>query len=359
MRPGPEEPVGAHAAVPAAEVLATLTDYITRPALEAVTALGIIDVVAPGPRTAEDIASATRANAAAVYRVLRYLASKGVFTQVGDRAFALTEVGELLRSDVPGSMRYIAIRNESRDRGDLAMRELRYTLETGLPAYEHVFGESLFAAIQRDPELRADWHAQMRAHGHRVAAAILPSFEWDEFATVVDVGGNTGVVLASLLKAHPSMRGILFDLPEVVEEAAPVLEAHGVAGRCEVVAGDFFAAVPDGGDLYVLSQILHDWDDARASTILANCVRAMKPGSRVAVIEQVVPPGDLPHPSKRIDLALMVNFGGQERSESEFRVLFAQSGAELSRVIPSAGSWSILEGMPLDAGSSILAASLA
>ena len=162
---------------------------------------------------------------------------------------------------------------------------------------------------------------------------------------VVDVGGGQGVLLAAVLRAHPHLRGVLFDQPAVVAGAAPVLRAAGVADRCEVVGGDFFAAVPAGGDVYLLSRILHDWDDARATALLRVLHRAARPGARLVVVERVLPPGDAPHPGKLIDLTMLVMLGGRERTEAEFRALLAGAGFSLTRVVPLPdGGWSAVEG---------------
>jgi hypothetical protein len=319
-----------------------INGYMTSQAVCVAAELGLADLLRDGPDDCDNLARHLGARADLLYRLLRTLASIGVFTEVEARRFALTPLADLLRSDAPGSLRALAIMSGQgffwRPWGRL--REA--VLAGGVP-FEDIYGMPIYTYMDQHPEEAAIFNAGMTG-GSAQRAALAQVYDFSGCRTVVDVGGGHGALLAAVLAAHPHLRGILFDLPSVVAGAEGLLRAAGVWDRCEVVGGDFFEGVA-GGDTYVLSAIIHNWDDERAVAILRRCHQAMAAGGRVLLIEPVVPPGDTPHASKFLDLVMLVLVGSRERTETEHRSLLASAGFELTRVIPlPAGGWSVVEG---------------
>lgn len=318
--------------------------YQTSQAIYAATRLGVADFLAGGPQTTEDLAWMTGAHPPALYRLLRFLARRGLFQEVEPGRFALTPLGAGLRSDIPGSVRpmTLLVMNEPHWR---AWGHLLHSVLTGEPAFDHVHGVSFFDYLARHPDDARIFHAAMSTGATRSGAALADVYDFRGIQRLVDVGGGHGALLASVLAAHPTMQGVLFDLPEVAAAGAATLAEAGVADRCEIVGGDFFAAVPAGGDAYLLQSIIHDWDDARAVTILQNCRRVMAEGSsRLLVIEERIT-DDSP---LGFDLEMLVQLGGSNRTDEEYRALFAATGFTLTRIIPlAAGStMCIFEGVP-------------
>jgi len=201
--------------------------------------------------------------------------------------------------------------------------------------------------FQKNPEDAAVFNDSMSGMTAAVNEAITSRYDFSEFKKVVDVGGGHGALITSILQKNPQAKGVLLDAPEVVEGTRPCLEASGVADRCEAVAGNFFEAVPGGGDVYIMKWIIHDWDDEKAIRILKNCRTHMQPNSRLIVVDAVVPEGDEPDFSKTFDLNMMVMTGGKERTAAEFEKLFAAAGFKLLRVIPTDLPTAIVEGQPV------------
>jgi hypothetical protein len=322
-------------------LLRMMIGYWISKALNVAAELGLADLLRNDPRSSDELADACGADPAALYRLLRALASVGVFTEVEGRRFALTPLAELLRSDVPGSMRALARMYGSEQYR--AWNGLLESVRTGEPAFERTFGASYFDYLAQNPESGAVFNEAMTGWTTQVADAAVAAYDFAGLDTIVDVGGGHGLLLATILRAHPKVRGVLFDLPHVVAGAQPLLEAAGVADRCTVVSGDFFVSVPEGGDAYLLAQILHDWDDERCRTILQNCSRAMLPDGRLLVVEQVLPPANEPSLGKWIDLHMLVLLTGRERTEAEYRALLEAVGFDLTRVIPTQSGAGIVE----------------
>jgi predicted O-methyltransferase YrrM len=302
--------------------------------------LGLADILKDGPQPVEALAATTGANADALYRVMRALASLGVFEEDNERRFALTPLAALLQQDHPNSLRAQAL-----FRGDepyCAWSELFGSVMSGENAFEQVFGVSHFQYLAQHPTQNEIFNQTMSASSRQVATAIVGAYDFSAARTVVDIAGGQGVLIAAILRANPDLHGVLFDQPHVVANARPILEAAGVADRCELVSGDFFVSVP-AGDLYTLQRILHDWDDEHAIAILRSCVEAMAPGGRVLVIESLIEPGNDPSPAKFLDLMMFVMNGGRERTAEEYRRLFAAAGLRLTRIIPT-GAASLIEG---------------
>ena len=306
--------------------------------------LGIADLLADGPRTIDDLAAEAGANASALYRVLRLLASLEVFVELEPGQFALTPMAELLQADAPCSFRDYAIVHGS-EWYNRAWAHLLYSVETGRPAFDHAYGLSLFDFLEQHPAAATDFDNSMTALSRFEAAGVCAAYDFTGCGTVVDVGGGRGRLLTDILTAYPTLRGILYDRPSVVEAAGPELASGEYGKRCQVVGGDFFANVPAGGDLYMLKHIIHDWDDARSAIILRNCREAMAAGGRVLVVEGVMPPGNVASNSKLWDVVMLaLTPGGRERTEEEYAELFGQAGLCLSRVVPTNAVVSIVEG---------------
>ncbi len=318
-----------------ADVRRMIMGGVLAQAVHAVTELGVVDRLATGPATAAGLAAELGADEDALTRFLRALAGEGLFA-VADGEYSLTPAGAALRSDVPGSLRHLSrlMTGEAYRVWELASLSLR----TGAPAFETMFGAPLFDWLAARPDRQAEF---AEAQAGLVRARLRPLLErsWDGAGHVVDVGGGNGMLLRALLAAHPGLRGTVFDLPGVAPAEA------GLPDRCRFVGGDFFTSVPPGGDVYVLAQILHDWDDERATRILRACRTAMPDGARLLVLEQVVPDDGGPHPAHLLDLHMLVLLGGRERTEADWRRLLAAGGFAVREVTHGERS-SVLEAVP-------------
>lgn len=312
--------------------------------LYAAAELGIADHLAAGPKSAQELAPATDTHAPSLHRLMRALAGLGVLTEREPGRFALTPLGEALRSDAPGAarstLRALAGRWAWRSWDDVL-----YSLQTGKTAFEKVYGMQAFEYLARNPDEASLFsEAMVGVHGAE-PDAVAAAYDFSAFETVVDVGGATGNLMASILRRHTRTRGILFDRPHVVADAPKLLTARGVADRVKIEAGSFFETVPSGGDAYVLSHVIHDWSEAECLTILGRCREAMaaKPGARLLIVEMVLPAGDVFHPGKLLDLVMLVLPGGQERTEEEYAALLDKAGFRLTRVVPTASAVSVVE----------------
>lgn len=321
-----------------------ITGYWVTQAIAVAATLGLADLLGDGPLPCDDLARRAGVHPDGLYRLLRALASLGIFAEVEPRRFALTPLAALLRAGAPGSQRARAIMY-----GHPFMvrpwERLGDGVQTGEVAFERTFGMPFFAYLGQHPDVAAIFNAGMTGLAAE-RATLAHAYDFSDCRTVVDVGGGHGALLTAVLAANPHLRGVLFDQPAVVAGAEDHLRAAGVLDRCQVVGGDFFEAVASGGDAYILALILHDWEDERAAAILRQCHRAMAPGGRVLVVERVVPPGDGPHPSKLLDLHMLVLLGGRERTEAEYGALLAAAGFAMRRVVPlPGGTWSVVEGV--------------
>jgi hypothetical protein len=304
--------------------------------------LGIADLLRGGPKAVEELAAMTGAQTEPLYRALRALASFGVFSEVAPRRFTLTPLAEMLRTDHPRSLCAHAL-----FQGEEAYRawgELLYSLRTGEPAFDYVYGTPHFAYLAQHADASEVFNRSMSDNTVRSGSDIVSVYAFPATGVVVDIGGGHGAFLSAVLRAHPGLRGVLFDRPDVVEGAAPTLEAAGVAQRCKRVGGDFFTPPLPTGDIYLLRQIIHDWDDTRSISILRHCAQAMAQNSRILVIEALIPPGNEPSPVKLLDIQMLVMTGGHQRTEEEYRQLYAAAGLRLLRVIPTSSPFSVVEG---------------
>jgi O-methyltransferase domain/Dimerisation domain len=317
--------------------------WISR-AVYVIAKLGIPDLLKSGPKTAEELAAATKMHAPSLYRVLRALASVGVVSSQGEQ-FALTPLSETLVTDAPGSLRWFTVSELGQEHYP-AWGNLMHSVKTGEIAFDHFFGVDIWTYFQQNPDDAAVFNDSMTGVTAAANEEIMTKYDFSGFKKVVDIGGGHGGLITSILKKNSHVRGVLFDAPQVIEGARPKIEAAGLADRCETVSGDFFKSVPTGGDAYVMKWIIHDWDDQKAITILRNCRNEMKPNGKLILVDCVVPETTEPHFSKFIDLNMLVMTGGKERTKEEFEQLLADAGFKLLRVIPTDVPTSIVEAEP-------------
>jgi hypothetical protein len=323
---------------PPLQLFRMITGYYVSRALYIIATLGVADRLANGALGHEELAKDTATHAPALRRVLRLLASVGVFSERPDGRFALTPIGACLRDGVPGSMRAAArlFGGVTQDR----WADLLYSVQTGEPAFRKQAGaDGPFGGIAADPELAALFDEAMADWTKHVAVAAVAAYDFARFDTIVDVGGGNGTLLAGILGVTPGPRGIVFDLPHVVERAQAHLAEVGVVDRCTAVGGDFFQDIPCGGDAYLLKHVIHDWNDERAVQILTMCRRAMGPDARLLIIEGVYPErideSSESQGAAANDVNMLVCTGGRQRSEAEFHALYAAAGFTLTRMVPT------------------------
>ncbi|MBD0372030.1 MAG: methyltransferase [Pyrinomonadaceae bacterium] len=304
--------------------------------------LGLADLLKDGAKTASEVAEATETHAPSLYRVMRALAAAGVLSEDEEKRFSLTPLGATLRSDVPFSLRALA----TSELGEVhypSWGALLHTVKTGERGFDHVFGTDCWDYFAKHPEYARTFNQSMTEVTRVVEPAVTKAYDFSGFAKIVDVGGGHGSLLTSILKKNPQAKGVVLDAPAVVEGAKARIEAEGLQERCEAVGGNFFEAVPEGGDAYIMKHIIHDWDDKEAIAILKNCRKAINDGGKVILIESVVPPGNEPSLSKFGDLVMMLIPGGRERTAEEFGALFEAAGFKLERIVPTESPMSVIE----------------
>jgi len=312
-------------ATPAATLMGLLMGAQVSQAIHVAAAMGIADLLYDGPRTSEELAAETGAHTGSLYRLLRALASVGVFREDEQKRFALTPLGELLRSDVPGSLRGWAA-FIGRPYFSAAWSELEHSVRTGENAFRHVHGTDVWSYRAEHPEESEIFDRAMESLTASSNRALLDAYDFGRFESVVDVGGGNGALLSALLDHYPAMRGILFDQPHVVANARSKLDAAGVGDRCTVVGGSFFEEVPAGGDAYTMKSILHDWDDPEAAAILRVCRSGLSEAARLLLIERIVGVVNEDPRTKFLDLNMLVVPGGRERTIEEWLALLESTG---------------------------------
>lgn len=331
-------------ALPTDHLAQLTTGYQVSACLYATAYLNIADLLACGPRRVEDLASETRTDADRLYRVMRALVSVGVFQEPQPRTFALTPTADLLRSDIPESRRSFVL--------FVAMpfvthvnSHLLHSVQTGQPAIEHLYGKPAFECLTGMPEVASAFNEAMTSISASLAPAVLDAYSLDGIGTLMDVAGGHGYFICQALDRYPSMKGILLDLPSVVEGAKCAICEKNMDHRCTPVAGNFFEHIPTGADAYFMQHILHDWDDEHCVTVLNNVKQALaeRPNGRLIAVDIVLPENSQPHPGKFLDLMMMVFPGGRERSEREWRALFDKAGFSIQRIVPTAASDSVIE----------------
>jgi len=308
--------------------------------------LGIADLLNEGSKPADELATTTGAHAPSLFRVLRALASVGILTQNQDNRFSNTPVSETLRSDIQGSLRAFAM-TELGEEHYPAWGELLYSVRTGAIAFDHAFGMPVWEFFAKNDENAKIFNDAMSGMTAQANEAIHAAYSFAGINKIVDVGGGHGGLITSILKRNPTMRGILFDSPQVIEGAKTRIAESGVADRCKLIGGDFFQSVPSGGDAIILKWIIHDWTDEQSIAILKNCQQALPETGKLILVEAVVPPGSDFHFSKFMDLNMLVMTGGRERTATEFRKLYEDSGFRLTRIVPTESPFSVIEGVKI------------
>ena len=305
--------------------------------------LGVADLLADGPKALDELAEATSSHPPSLFRLLRALASVGIFQEAEDGRFILTPLAEPLQSVIPGSLRAFAIMLGEEWHWQ-AWGRLGHSVQTGESAFEQLQGMTVFDYWTQHPAAGAIFDAAMTSRGAEEERAVLAAYDFSGITTLADIGGGHGSFLTALLQACPQVHGLLFDLPNVIVGARARIEMAGLQERCRVVAGSFFESVPGGADAYILKKVIHDWDDERAATILRHCCRALPETGRLLLVELVVPPGNEPSFAKLLDLLMLVwTPGGKERSAAEHETLLASAGFELTRIVPTASAVSVIE----------------
>ena len=305
--------------------------------------LGIADLVKNESRTEAELAAATGTDAPSLFRVMRALASVGVFSRDAEGRFAITSLSETLRSDIRGSLRAFAM-TELGEEHYPAWGDLLHSVRTGEIAFNHAFGMPVWEFFAKNPDNARIFNDAMSGMTAQANEAILSHYDFAGINTLIDIGGGHGGLITSILQRCPGMNGILFDSPQVIEGAKAPVDTSGVGDRCRLVGGNFFESVPAGGDAHILKWIIHDWNDEQCVTILRNCYRALPENSKLILVEAVVPASNEPHFSKFIDLNMLVMTGGRERTEEEFRALYKAAGFRLTRVVPTDSPFSVIEG---------------
>ena len=327
------------------DLLDLLNGFQITQALHVASTLGVADHLRDGPRSADELASLTQSHAGALYRLLRALAAVGVFQEHDGQRFALTPMGQCLRTDSATPIGAYAEHLGSAYFWQ-AWGHLQHSVRTGENAFSDLYGKDIWQYRAERPEAGAAFNRAMTQMSRGSAEAVIGAYDFSTCRTIVDVGGGHGLMLAAILNAHPGMRGTLFDQPAVVAGAQAVLTERAVIDRCDIIGGNFFETAPEGGDAYLMRQIIHDWEDDDAIAILKVCRRAMHESAKLLLIEQIVGPANEKPAAKFSDLNMLVAPGGRERTREEFSGLLGQADFELTRVVP-AGRSNVIEARPL------------
>ena len=308
--------------------------------------LSLADHLADGPRTAEQLAAVTKTHAPALFRVMRTLSALGIFGEDESYRFSLTSLSEPLRSGIPGSVR-TAILSVTGDLFVIPWSKLLYSVQTGKPSFDKHFGAPFFDYISGVPDEAGWFHDMLIGANFADAPAVAAAYSFAPLARIADIGGATGHMLTTILASHPGLTGIVFDLADNQAGAEELVQSRGMSDRVKFVAGSFFESIPTGCDFYLMSHIIHDWSEEQCLTILANCHRAMPPGSRLLIIECVLPEDNSFHRGKMLDISMLTLTPGQERSEPEYRALLEKAKFKLNQVIPTSSAVSIVEAIPV------------
>lgn len=332
---------------PQVKILQMMNAYRLSQSISVAAKLGIADLLADGPKSSEELAQATGTHAQSLYRVLRALASFGIFAEDETGLFGLTPRAAMLQTNVPGSIRaYASVIGDEwhwRMWGGVV-----HSVKTGEPAFDHLFGMEFQDYYNQNPEVAKNFDAAMVSALGMTDAAIIGNYDFSSFGKVVDVGtgGGDGNLIASILKKNPTMQGVFFDTPTRIEKVRGVIEAAGIGDRCELVAGDVFESFPSG-DAYIIKNLIHDYDDERAVKILKNCRDAIAENGKILVVEMIIPPANEPSLGKILDVeALIMTSGATERTEAQYRELLDAAGFKLTKVISSRSPMSIIEAVP-------------
>jgi hypothetical protein len=320
------------------------TGYWVSQAIYVAAKLGIADLLKDGPQSCSALAAATGSDAPSLFRLMRALASVGVFSHVRRDYFALSPLAESLQTVVPASLRAMVLTI-----GEIhyqACGSLLHSIQTGSPAFNTVFGANLFDYLKQNADAAAAFNQGMTNLSSMLAYAVLMAYDFAGITSMVDVGGGQGKLLEKILQLNPDMRGTVFDMASTLETGKQPLGDNASGERCSYVTGDFFTSVPLGADAYLLCGVIHDWDDDHAVTILENCRRAMAKNGRVLLVDMVVPENNTSSFSKLLDLNMLVMNGGRERTRAEFQALLNAADYKLTRIIPTMAPQSIIEAVP-------------
>ncbi len=330
-------------ALPAAAMLDMIIGAWVAQGIATATELGVADALADGPLPIAELARRVEADPDALARLMRALISEGIFVQRGDGRYALNALGQTLRSDAP-----LSVAGMARMVGSVPHREhwshLIDAVRTGVAVPMSLRGMSGWDFLAQQPEFAAVFNEAMTNMSEFVVDPVIAAYDFAPYSTIVDVGGGHGRLIAAIIKATPASRGVLYDLPQVVEGAPQLLQKFGVSDRVSTVGGSFLDTVPEGGDAYVLKNVIHDWPDADAVAILSNVRKAARPGSTLLLVEFVIPDHDRPFVGKWADMEMLVQAAARERTADEYRKLYEQAGFRLTRVVPTAAPISLVEG---------------
>jgi hypothetical protein len=328
-------------AAPAAHIGRLMTGYWISQALHVAAKLELADHLAGGPRTADELAPLCQAHAPSLYRLLRALASVGVFRERDDHMFELTPPAELLRKESPESQWAWAMMMG--DEHYHAWGELLHSIRTGEGGFRKIYGEGVFDYLSHQPGQAKIFDAAMTSIHGRETVPMLKSYNFGQFTSIIDIGGGNGTLMSQLLAQYPHVRGAVFDLPHVIERTRSRLAERTELPTIELHSGSFFESVPAGYDVYLMRHIIHDWDDEKCITILRHCAAVLPPGGKVLVIEGVIPPGNGESFSKWLDLNMLVLPEGKERTRAEYESLFAAAGLRLTQVVATGCEIDIIE----------------
>jgi hypothetical protein len=331
---------------PAARLMQMIFGFATTQAISVAARLNLADLLKDEAKSADELARATGTQPGALYRLLRTLASVGIFAEDDAARFSLTPLAELLRSNTPDSLRDFSIFIGA-DWHWRAWGDLFGSVQSGQPAFEKIYDKAFFEYLGENTGSARVFNNAMTSISTISSGAVVDGYDFAGIDKLVDVGGGHGMLLSSILEKYPRMSGIIMDAPSVIKGTKEAIEARGLSERCGVVGGDFFASVPAGGDAYIMKHIIHDWNDERASTLLRCCHRQMPAEGRLLVVEMVIPEGNAPSFGKLMDLEMLVLLRSFERTEAEYGELFKQSGFRLTRIVPTRSAYSVIEGVPI------------
>jgi hypothetical protein len=310
--------------------------------LYAAAKLGLADQLATGPKSAAELSGPMAVHAPSLHRLMRTMAGLGLLAERDAQRFSLTALGEALKTGAPGSARGTVLTFGSSWFGS-GPENIVHSVQTGSAGFEKAQGMPFFDYLAQHPEDASMFSEAMVGFSSQNPPAVAAAYDFSPFKTIVDVGGATGDMLAAILARYPGPRGVLLDRPHVVSDATALLKAKGVTNRVSIEAGDFFKAVPAGGDAYILSHIIHDWSEEQCLTILGHCRQVMKPDGKLLIVEMLLPGGDAPHPGKILDIVMLTQLSGQERTEAEYALLLDKAGFRLNRVVPTESPVSVVE----------------
>jgi hypothetical protein len=331
---------------PVEQMLQMMSGFWVTRGLWIAAKLGISDLLASGAKSVAELASQTSTHSDSLYRILRALAMVGVYAEGENRKFSLTPLSETLRSDVVGSLRGAVIAEMGQAHYE-AWGNLMASVKTGEIAFDNKFGQDIWAYFQTEPEQATNFNQYMASMSEPLNRTISTTYDFSGYKKLIDVGGGIGGMISAILAENPSLQGAIYDSPSVVEQAKGFLESKGVADRCETIGGDFFESVPEGGDIYSMRWILHDWEDSKSLKILENIKKVLPENGKLLLAEAVVPEAGEPHFSKFFDLIMLVMTGGRERTEKQWSELLDKAGYRIERIIPTESFLRIIEAVPV------------